>query len=84
MDLQGLDDFLERVEDITSEVQDIISGKYPIEKSLEKEKIQRIREEERKVKEEQKLRAGREGKGEKFDTYKRFCEFCFVEYDIDI
>jgi hypothetical protein len=79
-----MEDWLDEVDVISQEVQDIISGKVDIEASVEKERLAkekaRIAAEEKKAREEAKIRAGKEGKGEKFDTYQRFCKFCFVEY----
>ena len=43
-----------------------------------------MKEDEKKKKEEEFKLKGRPGKGEKFDTYVRFCRSCMIEYTTEI
>ncbi len=45
--------------------------------------MRKIKEEEERLKLEEKLRNGVKGKGEK-DNYLKFCKNCFTEYEIEI
>ncbi|CAI2384675.1 unnamed protein product [Moneuplotes crassus] len=84
---EAAEDFLEKVNDLNKKVKGIIDGTIPIEQIDEEmelqEKVSIMKEKEAKEREEAKLRDGRKGKGHKGE-YKRFCTFCFTEYDIEI
>jgi tetratricopeptide (TPR) repeat protein len=91
MNFEDLEGFLDEVDLVTKEVRDILDGKLEVESSI-KQEAKRLkaseeakkREEERKRAEEERKLKGKQGKGEKFNTYKRFCKYCFVEYEIEI
>jgi hypothetical protein len=46
------------------------------------EHLKRLREEEKQKVEAERLLNGTKGKGEK-NVYLKFCNYCFVEYEID-
>merc|ERR1712138_211672 len=86
----GLEDFLQRVNEVHNEVKNICSKDYDIEAAKKKEEeltaAQQKRKEfkeKKKAREEQemedKIIRGRSGKGEK-DNYKYWCRKCCVEY----
>ena len=91
MNFEDLESFLDEVDIVSKEVRDILDGKLDVESSV-KQEAKRLkaaedakqREEERKREEESRKLKGKQGKGEKFATYKRFCKYCFVEYEIEI
>ncbi|CRG95348.1 TPR Domain containing protein, putative [Plasmodium gallinaceum] len=82
-----IDEFLEKVDNVTTKVRNILNDKISIEE-LEKEekklflekRVREIKEEEKKEKEKRDFIMGREGKGNEND-YLYFCRFCFVEYN---
>jgi hypothetical protein len=80
-----MDDFLERINDVSKEIKDISDGKCTEEfRKKEKDReIKKEREELRmkiKEKEAHELRVkGRKGKGEK-ENYLDYCKFCQWEY----
>lgn len=84
-----IDDFLERVERISSEIKGLADGTLSLdkieesakkeeEKRILQEKINELKEKERK----EKIEKGTSGKGQG-QSYLRFCKHCFVEYSID-
>ena len=83
-----MEDWLDQVDYLTSEVNDIISGKIDINASIEKEETrkakERIAKEEKEHKERARLQYGKGGKGVKFDKFTRYCKRCGVEFEIDI
>lgn len=77
---EEMSSFLEQVEEVSSAVNAIIKGDPSAEKEVLskhefKERLQKIKEEER----EMELRKGRKGQGEK-DNYASFCEKCSMEF----
>ncbi|SBT79349.1 TPR domain containing protein [Plasmodium malariae] len=84
---EELDEFLTKVEDVTTKVRDLLDGKISVE-DIEKEekdillkkRIKEIKREEEKEKEKRQFIMGREGKGNE-DDYLFFCRYCFVEYN---
>ncbi|CRG99807.1 TPR domain containing protein [Plasmodium relictum] len=85
-----IDEFLERVDDVTTKVRNILDNKISIEE-IEKEerklflekRAKEIKEEEKKEKEKRDFLLGKEGKGNE-NNYLYFCRFCFVEYSYDL
>ncbi|SBS94931.1 TPR domain containing protein [Plasmodium malariae] len=84
---EELDEFLTKVEDVTTKVRNLLDGKISVE-DIEKEekdillkkRIKEIKREEEKEKEKRQFIMGREGKGNE-DDYLFFCRYCFVEYN---
>ncbi|CAA9987943.1 conserved Plasmodium protein, unknown function [Plasmodium knowlesi strain H] len=85
---EDIDEFLNKVNDVTEKVQDILSGKITVEeiqqeekKLLLKEKIKQMREAEKKEEERRRYVMGTEGSGTKERNYKCFCTHCLVEFN---
>ena len=85
-DQEDFEEFLAKVEDIKSQIEDISNGKIDEKriqettnafnaKKVYKEKLKKIEEEEQ----QKKLLWGREGKGEK-ENYDVFCPRCTTEF----
>ena len=78
------DDFLEKVDDIHQQVQDIISGKTDIAEAdrqfVEKEKIDKAKAAIKEREIEYAKQKGRPGKGYKRNGWKTFCHPCQTEY----
>lgn len=88
---EDLETFLDEVDLVTKEVRDIINGKLDVESSIKQEvkklkaaEAAKKREEQIKITEAELKLKGKQGKGEKFSTYTRFCKYCFVEYEIEV
>jgi hypothetical protein len=84
--MENAEDFLDRVNDISAQVADIISGKVDVDE-LDRQEKEQIKFEERtkeiKAREEkERLLKGTPSKGHK-EGYKAFCNFCFREWSID-
>ncbi|CEM30066.1 unnamed protein product [Vitrella brassicaformis CCMP3155] len=88
-----VDDFLERVEDITATITSLVEGKVKPEEvdddiareeRRQRAKLRAMEEAARAAREADEKRRlyGREGKGEG-DKYQWFCKRCFVEYEED-
>ena len=80
------DDFLDRVDDINKQIQDIISGKVDVQeldrkdKELaEKERLKKLSKEIKEREAKELFRKGRPGKGHQ-GGYKTFCRACFREF----
>ena len=86
MNSEAADDFLDRVDEISAQVADIISGKVDCDELERKEKEQEelnARTKEIKAREEkERILKGTKSKGHK-EGYKSFCNFCFLEWSID-
>ena len=87
---QEAEDFLERVDEVTKTINDILSGKIDseqwerqLEEKKKREELDKLTKErlnrEREEKAKQDLLMGRKGKGEG-DYYNFFCRYCFREY----
>jgi tetratricopeptide (TPR) repeat protein len=81
--------FLQEVDWVTKEVQDIISGKIDLTESESREKkkkqLEDFRRREKENLEASKLEAkkrGHEGKGIKFDKFLHYCKFCSREFEL--
>lgn len=83
---EDAENFLAKVNTLHDQVKGIIDGTYTIDqvdKDLELAgRVKEMKEREKIELEERKLKLGRKGKGHKGE-YKRFCGFCFTEYDND-
>jgi len=80
------DDFLDRVDDINKQIQDIISGKVDVkeldrkDKELaEKERLKKVAKEIKEREARELAMKGRPGKGHQ-GGYKTFCRACFREF----
>ena len=77
------DEFLDRVEDITSRVEKILSGDANVtaeeEKFFEEQKLKEKIKEMRKKETEERISKGIKGKGYK-GNFKTFCKGCQTEY----
>lgn len=92
-DYEDADDFLDRVNEVSDKIKDILSGKADLneidkeikQKEEEKEKKIKIKEyleREKAEKLQYELEHGKSGKGEG-DNYLLFCKKCFREYNIE-
>ncbi|GAB66212.1 hypothetical protein PCYB_083730 [Plasmodium cynomolgi strain B] len=84
---EDIDEFLNKVNDVTEKVQHILSGKITVEemqqeeqKLLLQQKIKQMREAEKKEEERRRYVMGTRGSGTKESNYKCFCTHCLVEY----
>ena len=80
---ESVDDFLEKVDDVQRQVQDLIDGKVDPSQfdkdQAEKERIEKAKLEVKEREAREKLLKGRPGKGHK-NEYERFCRMCFREF----
>ena len=86
--LEGLDDFLSKVDRVHQQIQDMAANKIDVDEVdaeiLKEQEEERKAEERRKRKEAEaweKKKQGRPGKGHQ-ENYISFCKHCFVEYTI--
>jgi len=86
MNSSELEDWLERVNMVSKQVNDIVSGKADVEEIERQEKVLSAKKkyeiEKKKIEEKEKeesILKGRSGKGHK-ENYKFFCGKCFIEY----
>ena len=81
------DDFLDKVDDIHQQVQDIISGKIDCNEAdrqfKEKEKLDKAKAEIAEREAREKVLKGRPGKGYKKTGWKTFCNPCWTEFFVD-
>ncbi|SOV10855.1 TPR domain containing protein [Plasmodium sp. gorilla clade G2] len=87
---EDIEDFLQRVEDVSNKINGLIKGTISVEELDKEEKklwlekrIKEIKEEEKKEYEKKRFLMGIEGKGNE-DNYLFFCSFCFVLYNYDL
>ncbi|SOV10874.1 TPR domain containing protein [Plasmodium gaboni] len=87
---EDIEDFLQRVEDVSNKINGLIKGTISVEEVDKEEKklwlekrIKEIKEEEKKEYEKKRFLMGIEGKGNE-DNYLFFCSFCFVLYNYDL
>lgn len=81
------DEFLEKVDDVNQQIQDIISGKVDCveadRKFKEDEKMNKIKAEIKERETEEKRLKGVPGKGYKRTGWKTFCKYCKTEWFIE-
>ena len=80
-------DFLDKVDDIHQQVQDIISGKIDVNEMdrqmKEKEALEKTKEEIKQREAREAELKGRPGKGYKKTGWKTFCNHCWREFFVD-
>lgn len=78
-----LNDFLSRIDDVQSQVKDIIDGKVKLtevdKREMEREKIEKAKLEVQEREKMELLRKGKAGKGHQ-GRYLAFCKYCFREF----
>ncbi|VWU52369.1 TPR domain containing protein [Hepatocystis sp. ex Piliocolobus tephrosceles] len=87
---EDVEEFLSRVDSVTSKIKDILEDKIKVS-DLEKEekkillekKIKEMKEKEKEEKKKKEFQIGKQGKGVSND-YLFFCRYCFVEYSYKI
>lgn len=82
-----VDDFLEKVDETTQQINDILSGKLDLNEQMElmkdKDRLVKYKEDQKKNEQQERLLRGRKGKGEK-EGYLSFCRFCHHEFMIHV
>ena len=81
------EDFLDKVDNVHQQVQDILSGKIDVhemdKKMAEAEKLEKAKEEIKQREAKEALLKGRPGKGYKKTGWKTFCQPCWTEFFVD-
>ncbi|SBS83063.1 TPR domain containing protein [Plasmodium ovale] len=87
---EDIEEFLEKVEGVTSKVKGLLEGKISIEEVEEEERklllakrVKEIKDEEKREKKREEFLQGIKGKGIG-DKYLYFCPVCFVEYSYEL